>query len=378
MNGDTLGGHAPSVLDCCTAAIVDLPYGYDDDPDGHAGLAALAARWIAAAPGGALPKELGWHTRHGLEPHTSSFSYWTALGDLGRLVGYFRSRLRGPTDEQLAGPRAAQARLLRSRSGNLYPRMLDAIDTAAFGKVHHEPLGDVESTARIAAKDVTGYLDRCRATGITVYRSGGQPPRPANQRNGVVTPWCGGIVADPVPGESLARVAVRLPLRADTMPVGALPLLTELLGTGAEGRLIRLLRRERPLAYGVAALSWDAPGNPSVGGYALVAPEHVADAAALLLDAVREALRQPSSAELADAAVRCRTLLLVEADQPFGSVTDQRRQAFGGVALSRLADAVAERAAAGLDLHLPGSASPAIAVTGALRQDQLTRLGALT
>ncbi|WP_410662686.1 hypothetical protein [Amycolatopsis sp. lyj-84] len=361
------------------AAIVDLPCGYLDDPEGLEGLAALAARWIAATPGGSLREELGWHTRHRLEGHVSSFSYWTAMGDLGRLAGHYESRFGGPATRQLAGLREAQTRLLRSRSGNLYLRMLDTIETAASGKVHCGPLGDVESMARVSAEDVKEYLDRCRETGIDVHYASGASLGPVVHRSDAANPWRGGLVTAPVPEETSARVAVRLPLRADTLPDGALPLLVESLGTGAEGRLIRLLRGARGLAYGVAALSWDeGAGGASVGGYALVDPGRVAETATLLLDVVREALCQPVSAELADAAVRCRTLLLVQADEPFGAVADRRRRARGELPLGRLAEAVAERAEEGLDLGVPDSAPPAVAVTGEVRPDQLSRLESLT
>ncbi|GAB3703001.1 hypothetical protein GCM10027598_01680 [Amycolatopsis oliviviridis] len=357
-----------------SGAIVDLPYGYRDDPEGLAGLAALAARWLASPAGGAPPKELGWHTRHRLEARVSSFSYWTALSDLDRVTGDFR----GPDSAQLDGLREAQSRLLRRRSGDLYLRMLDAIDTAASGIVHCGPLGDGESMARVSADDVTGYLDRCRETGVTVYRTGDERVRPPVRRFEGAAPWAGGLVATPMPGENLARVAVRVPLRADALPDGALPLLVELLGTGARGRLISLLRGSRGLAYGVAALSWDGEETgPSVGGYALVDPRHVAEAATLLLDTLRGSLSVPPSGELSDAAVRCRTLLLVQADEPFGAVGDRRRRARGEMPLDLLAEAVAERALDGLASRVPDAAPPAIAVVGALREDQLSRLETL-
>jgi hypothetical protein len=391
--GDTIGNPAPGALARSTAAIADLLYGHRDDPGGREGLSALVARWIA---GGTLPGRLGWRTRHRLEAYASSFSYWTATGDLERLPGHLSSRLHPPPPDRLAELKAAQSRLLRRRTGNLYLRMLDAVDEAAHGPTGSGPLGDETSIAGISAAEVADHLDRCRSTGIVVYHSGGPAPAripradrhddaradrhdggPAGRRGGRRV-WCGGVIAAPVPGETRTRVAVRIPLRADARPPGALPLLVELLGTGAEGRLIRRLRRDRSLAYGVAALSWDAADGagaaPSVGGYALVEPEHAAEAAEVLLDTVREAAAQAPSAELAAAARRCRTLLLVQADEPFGAVTEQRTLARDGTSLARLADDVAHRARHGLDLVVDETAPPAMAITGAVRPDQLARI----
>jgi hypothetical protein len=375
--GDTIGTLTPGALARSTAAIADLPYGHRDDPAGREGLSALVARWIA---GDTLPGRLGWRTRHRLEAYASSFSYWTATGDLDRLAGHLSSRLHPPPPDRLAELKAAQSRLLRRRTGNLYLRMLDAVDEAAHGRSGRGPLGDETSIAGISAADVADHLDRCRSTGIVVYHSGGSAPAriPRADRRGAGRAWCGGVIAAPVPGETRTRVAVRVPLRVDVLPPGALPLLVELLGTGAEGRLIRRLRRDRPLAYGVAALSWDAADGagaaPSVGGYALVEPEHAAEAAEVLLDTVREASAQAPSAELAAAAQRCRTLLLVQADQPFGAVTEQRTLARDGTSLARLADAVAHRARHGIDLVVDETAPPATAITGAVRADQLARI----
>jgi hypothetical protein len=302
------------------------------------------------------------------------------MADLDRLADHLRSRLHPPPADRLAQLKAAQCRLLRKRTGNLYLRMLDAIDEAALGRSGRGPLGDDTSIAAISAADVAAHLDRCRSTGIAVHHSGAPAPAaaPRSAGRGAGRAWSGGVVAAPVPGETRTRVAVRIPLCAGAAPSGALPLLVELLGTGAEGRLIRRLRRERPLAYGVAAMSWDtADGStavPSAGGYALVEPDRAAEAAEVLLDTVREALAQPPSAELAAAALRCRTLLLVQADQPFGAVMEQRALARGETSLVRLADAVAHRARHGLGLVADGSAPPAVAITGVVRPDQLARI----
>ena len=367
-----MSAFAPADLDRSTAAIVDLPYGHRDDPPGREGLSALAARWIAA---GGLPERLGWRTRHRLEAYASSFSYWTALGDLGRLAGYLTSRLDPPPEDQLARLRSAQSRLLRKRSGNLYLRMLDAVDDAALGRSGPGPLGDEDSIARITASDVAEHLACCHATGIVVHHSGGTPEggrRIGERADGRA--WRGGVIADPVPGETRTRVAVRLPLHDAAPPAGALPLAVETLGTGADGLLIRRLRRERSLAYGVAAMSWETAAAPSIGGYALVEPGSAAEAVEILFRSVREAVSQPPSAELAAAASRCRALLLAQVDQPFGAVMEQRTVARGGTSLVDVGQAVAYRAAHGLNLRLDEKAPAAIAITGVVRPDQLARI----
>ncbi|GLZ01149.1 insulinase family protein [Actinoplanes sp. NBRC 103695] len=365
---------APVGLHRSTAAIVDLPYGHRDDPVGREGLSALVARWIAA---GDLPQRLGWRTRHRLEAYASSFSYWTAMGDLDLLPGYLNSRLDPPPESRLAQLRSAQLRLLHKRSGNLYLRMLDAVDEAALGRSGPGALGDEDSIVRITTSDVAGHLARCHATGIALHHAGGTQPargRRIDERTGGRA-WRGGVVAVPMPDETRTRVAVRLPLHDAAPPAGALPLAVETLGTGAEGLLIRRLRRERPLAYGVAAMSWEMAAAPSIGGYALVSPESAAEAVEVLLLSIREAVSQPPSAELAVAATRCRALLLAQVDQPFGAVEEHRTVARGGTSLADVARAVAYRAAHGLDLRLDETAPPAIAITGEVRPDQLARIG---
>jgi len=207
-------------------------------------------------------------------------------------------------------------------------------------------------------------------------------PAPGIARGGDTRVWSGGLVTDPVPGEARTRVAVRLALRPGSVPPGAVPLLVELLGTGAHGRLIHRLRGERPLAYGVAAMSWTATGPgepaPSVGGYALVDPQHAAEAAEVLLTTVREAVRQGPSAELSAAALRCRTLLLVQLDQPFAAVEEERTRSRGGTTAGVLAEAAARCARDGLDLRLDEAAPAALAITGVVLPDQLSRLESLS
>jgi hypothetical protein len=359
-------------LEGASVAIVDLPYGHRDDPVGREGLSALVARWIAD---GDLPQRRGWRVRHRLEAYASSFSYWTAMGDLGRLAEHLRARLGQPPEDRLAHLKAAQSRLLRKRSGNLYLRMLDALDEAALGRSGPGPLGDDDSIARITVSDVADHLHRCRGTGIAVHHPGGtsSPGGRIGERAGGQA-WRGGVKAVPVPGETRTRVAVRLPLRAGVPATGMVPLAVETLGTGAEGLLIRRLRRERPLAYGVAAMSWETTAAPSIGGYALVEPESAAEAVRVLLRSVREMVSQPPSADLTAAATRCRTLLLTQVDQPFGAVTEQRTAARGGTSLADVAQAVAHRAEHGLDLPLDETAAAAVAITGAVRADQLARI----
>jgi hypothetical protein len=366
MSAFVLGG-----LEGSTAAIVDLPYGHRDDPVGREGLSALVARWIAD---GDLPRRLGWHTRHRLEAYASSFSYWTGLGHLGPLADHLRARLGPPPEDRLAQLKAAQSRLLRKRSGNLDLRMLDAVDEAALGRSGLGPLGDEDSIARITVSDVADHLDRCRGAGIAVHHPGGTSPgRRLGERTGEPV-WRGGVVAVPVPGETRTRVAVRLPLRDAVPATGMVPLAVETLGTGAEGLLIRRLRRERPLAYGVAAMSWETAAAPSIGAYALVEPGSAAEVVQVLLRSVREVVSQPPSADLTAAATRCRTLLLTQVDQPFGAVTEQRTVAHGGTSLADVAQAVAHRAEHGLDLRLDETAAVAVAITGVVRADQLDRI----
>jgi hypothetical protein len=370
---------APGALDGRTAAILDLPRGFRDDPEGYEGLAALAARWLATGHDGAAPEERGWRTRHRLEPHVSSFSYWSGLGDLDRLAGDFRALLRPPSTAQLDNLKSAQLRLLGHRSAKLYLRMLDLLDEAALGRAEVGALGDEQSVARVSAADVAAHLAQCRKAGIVVHQADDPPTigRTASAASGERY-WRGGLRAAGTPTETRTRVAVRIPLDTGALPPGALPLLVELLGTGSQGRVVQALRGDRALAYGVAALSWDAEpvagkgiAPPSVGAYALVAPEHTAEAARLLLDTVRAALTQPPSAELAAAARRCRTLLLVQVDQPFGPVAERRERARGGLGLARLAEAVATCADEGLSLRTAGGTRPALAVVGDVRREQL-------
>ncbi|MFF7638023.1 insulinase family protein [Kitasatospora sp. NPDC008050] len=360
----------PTSLPTGRALIVDLPYGFADDPPERLGLAALTARHLmhpqADGPG-ALARERAWHTRHQLLADCSSFAFWSGLDDLAEVVQRF-NRTASPDTARLQALVAAQLRLADACLGDPYTQVMDLLEATAWGP-DRPSLGTAQTLAAITPQDLREALEASCGDGVRTY---GQDDEAAPVR--VPQPrahWRGGRQVREQPGGSAVRVAVALPV---TLPApGAAELAVELLGShGIGGRLAPALRGDRPLAYGLGALQLSRPGAGALGAHAQVAPEHAHEALRILLDTLRTVLREPvPEPERQAAAARLRTALLLQADQPFGAVDELRRRSRGETELAALAAAVRERADDGVLPVEVTSGQPALVAVGAVSADLL-------
>jgi hypothetical protein len=353
------------------ALIIDLPRGYQDDPRGCQGLAALVARLLAspARPGAArTAADRGWRTRHQLEAHRSSFAFWSQDEDVRAAVSAMATDggARNEADEALlAQARAAQLALATQRSGSIFVQLGQASQQAAWGWSEPPPLGEPSTVEQLPADLVFAELaqltNRLESHGADRAAAGPAAPTPLVDRT-----WQGGF-AHVATGTEATRVSVRVPCAQP--PVGALEVLVEVLGTGPEGRLYAALRGERGLAYGFSAGLWAQDGQASLAATASVRPEDAATVAPLLLAALRGVLDEPvGAAEFAAAARRCRARLLTSLDDPFAAVDESRRAALGRPLIGDVAAALGHLTPpTGLG-NRPGR--PAVAVVGPERAGQ--------
>ncbi|MFJ8313973.1 MULTISPECIES: insulinase family protein [unclassified Streptomyces] len=335
-------------------ATVDLHRGHDDEPAHQRGLGALVARVLAdprCSPAARLAADRGFRTRHRLDAHRSTFFYWSADGDAAAAAQALPQTLtvspRLPDADLITELRTKAQEMAARRSDDPLRRLSRAWDQAAWGTSDPDPMGDTATLARLTPELVLDELERALST--TATPPAGRPAIAQDQHHR--PPWQGGVRV--VPGQhGVARIGVRIPVTRP--PRGALEVLVEALGTGAEGRLHRALRQERSLAYGFSPGHWSRGGHHSLGATAYVQVEDTVEAARTLLATLRETVTAPvPETELSAARARCRAKLLAALDDPFGPAEEARRAALGQPLLADLAHAIAQ----------PGPA-PALGTTG--------------
>ncbi|WP_406187495.1 insulinase family protein [Streptomyces anulatus] len=364
-------GRLPAVgaLPPARAVTVDLQRGSGDDSGGLLGLAALAARALMdtrqrSGPG-ALARDNAWQTRHRLERRRSSFSFWSALDDgLDDVAASFTAS-PVPDGDRFAALVRGQSRLVAAYESNQFTQVARLLEVCAWGSAD-QPLGTARTVASLRPSHVADYLTLCREDGFLFHsassdaeRTGRRAPAPAP----VAPPWRGASLVLPW-STATTRVAVAVPVEASAP--GAVELAVEILGShGLGGRIGPALRGDRALAYGLSAFHLSRGGSRALAAQAQVSPGNVPEASRLLLETIHGVLAGPvPEPERRAAASRVRTALLLQVDQPFGTVDELRRTACGEATLVETAAAVELRADDGI-LPVRRDERPATAIVGA-------------